>query len=39
MAIGSYGYSAAGTGLTAIIANSCSGSSVSYTYHYNMPPP
>ena len=33
-----YGYSLSGTGLYAFIANSCDGSSVSYTYHYNIPP-
>ena len=33
-----YGYSASGTGLNAYIAIGCTGSSVTYTYHYNMPP-
>ena len=32
------GYSTSGTGLTANIANSCGGNTITYTYHYNMPP-
>ena len=43
IATGCYGHSASGTGLSTYIANSCfgsnsNGSSISYSYHYNMPP-
>lgn len=39
IAIGCYGSSAMnGTGLRAHIANSCAGTTVTYDFHYNMPP-
>jgi hypothetical protein len=38
IAIGCNGVSFSGTGLYTVIANSCSGSFVFDTYHYNMRP-
>jgi len=37
IAIGCYGSSSSGTGLSAFIANSCDGTSFNVTHKYNMP--